>query len=243
MLVLLKIPLVYLCMVVWWAISTSSPTSSRRRPCASPTPQTETLRCTAARRRPGAVGRTVAAAAPARRTGPRRVRMRRAPRFVRELGRRDTRRPIEQAGDQLDQRRFSRTAATDQRHHSSRRNIERDVFQNVGRFRAAVFETDAAQFDSPFETSHRLQVRAVASLLRLLFENIVQPIQQHGGELHVVPDAERAQNSRVSQRGQRTKRDESTDAEVAGDDLRLRRPKEKSRSRSIRCFGGRCRRT
>ena len=87
--------------------------------------------------------------------------------------------------------------------------------QDVGRFRAAVFETDAAQLDAAFQTVHWLESRAVASLLRFLFENVVQPIQQNGGELHVVPHPERPQDSAVSHRGQRTESDKSADAEAS----------------------------
>ena len=58
-----------------------------------------------------------------------------------------------------------------------------------GRFRSAVFETDAAQLDAALEAVHRREARTVASLLRFLFEDVVQPIEQDGRELHVVPHA------------------------------------------------------
>ena len=72
--------------------------------------------------------------------------------------------------------------------------------------------------------------RAVASLFRFLFENIVQPIQQNGSELQIVPHAERAQDSAVSHRGQRAEGDKAANAETAVDDL-VRADPEKDRGR------------
>ena len=64
------------------------------------------------------------------------------------------------------------------------------------------------------------------ALLRLLFKNVVQPIQLNGGELHGVPDPEGAQNSRVCHCRQRAKCDKPTDAQVTIDDLDRANPQE-----------------
>src|SRR4029077_6549101 len=68
------------------------------------------------------------------------------------------------------------------------------------------------------------------TLLRLLFENVIQTIQQDRCELHVVPNPERSQNPCICHCSERAKRNKTTDTQVAVNDLDGADPQE-NRSR------------
>ena len=52
-------------------------------------------------------------------------------------------------------------------------------------------------------------------LFRLLFEDVVKPVQQDSRLLHIVPNPERAQNSRIGHRRQRTECNKAADAQIS----------------------------
>src|SRR6476646_3689353 len=68
------------------------------------------------------------------------------------------------------------------------------------------------------------------TLLRLLFENVIQTIQQDRSELHVVPNSERSQDPRICHCCEGAKRNKTTDTQIAVNDLQGTDPKE-NRSR------------
>ncbi len=84
---------------------------------------------------------------------------------------------------------FAATAPADERDHAAGRDVEGDVRQDIGRFRSAILETHPAQLDPSFQAVHGRETRTIAALLRFLFKDVVQPIEQHVGELQVVPHA------------------------------------------------------
>ena len=94
----------------------------------------------------------------------------------------------------------------------------------------------------PFERVHRREARSVAALLGLLLEDVVQPVQQHRAELHLVPDAQRAQDRRVGHRGQRAERDEARRRVSSPAMTWLRAdPEERRRREHADRSGARCR--
>src|SRR5205809_7806995 len=76
---------------------------------------------------------------------------------------------------------------------------------------------------------HRDGSGTMMALFRLLFENVVQPIQEDGGVLQVVPNSERAQNSRIRHCRERAKCNKLTDAQVTVNDLGSTDPEENGR--------------
>src|SRR6516225_11556310 len=102
---------------------------------------------------------------------------------------------LQQTGHQLDQCCFPRAAASGESDHLAGADVEIDVTENVRRFRSTVFEANAAELNSSFQTRHRNQPRAIMSLLRFLLEDVIEPIEQHGCELQIVPNAQCFQNS------------------------------------------------
>ena len=87
---------------------------------------------------------------------------------------------LEQAGEALDERRLSRTAPSDDRHEFASGHVAVDALQDHRRLGAAVREPQFAQRDASFEAPHRNEARVIQPLLRLLLEDVVQSVEQHG---------------------------------------------------------------
>ena len=103
---------------------------------------------------------------------------------------------LHQAGEQLDQRRLARAAAPDDRDRLARLDRERDAppgsAATPGRRSGSRRSRSSTRAR---ERRHRPQLRAVAALLRLVVEHVVEPAEQDLRELELVPEREQHQHA------------------------------------------------
>ena len=110
-------------------------------------------------------------------------------------------------GEALDQRRFAGARAADERDRRPRRRRRARSSTGSARSGARVGEPDAAQLDAALQPLDRPQVRLVVALLGLVVEDVLQPAEQDGRELHLVPRARAAADQRrAGQQHQRVER-------------------------------------
>src|SRR5207248_2250348 len=107
---------------------------------------------------------------------------------------------LDQAGEQLDQRRLARAAAADDRDRLARIDGEGEVLEDRRRVRSAVAEPDAAQLDAARERPYGAKSGAIGSLLRLLVEDVVEPPEQDVRVLELVPEREQSDDGPVRER-------------------------------------------
>jgi hypothetical protein len=91
---------------------------------------------------------------------------------------------------------------------------------------ATVAERDVLEADATLEGGHRQEAAPVLALLRLLDQNVGEPVQQHRRALPVVPQQEHEEDRLVREGEQGVEGDECADGEVSGHDLARAHPQE-----------------
>ena len=83
--------------------------------------------------------------------------------------------------------------------HGVGRDLDGDVLEDRRRLGAAVAESHATEADPSLERLDRDEARAIAALLRLGLEDVVEPVEVDGGVLQVVPERHQRHDRRVGE--------------------------------------------